>query len=151
MKATRMTKKGGMKIDGVKVVDARKKVHIRITADDVIKGNSKDPGACAAALACMRDLHVTQARVHVARTYVKMNGHWLRFSTPESLKSEVVAFDRGGKFMPGDYALTPMSPAGRLGAVRAKPSKNTGTHPQRKPARKVIHRTAGVRGYGANR
>jgi hypothetical protein len=140
-----------MRINGLKVVDAKKQLKIRITPQDIRDGDSKDPAMCAAALACKRDLKATDARVHVSRTYIKLNGQWLRFQTPSSLRSEVVAFDRGGKFFPGEYVISPMSPSGHLGAVRKVPSRHTGTHPQRKPVRRVLHRTAGIREYGANK
>jgi hypothetical protein len=85
-----------MKINGVKVLDARKPCAITIKAVDVKNGNTKDPGGCAAALACLREFKTTKARVHIGRVYVLTGDHWSRFKTPDALRSEIIAFDRGG-------------------------------------------------------
>jgi hypothetical protein len=41
------------------------------------------------------------------------------------LQAEIVSFDRGGSFEPGDYTLVPMPPAAHLGvaATGAKPHR----------------------------
>src|SRR5262249_36742408 len=85
-----------MKIAGKLVRNAKKPVTLIITSNDVKKGAAKDPGACAAALACMRQLGATEARVHVGRTYIKIEDEWMRYNTPVALQKEIVAFDRGG-------------------------------------------------------
>ncbi len=99
-----------MKIDGKRIFDADRPQTIVITKDDVKKGNTKDPGGCAAALACCRDLRATEARIHVTKAYVKIRNRWYRFRTPTALSREIVAFDRGGKFEPGEYELKPIKP-----------------------------------------
>jgi len=144
-----------MRIAGLPVVDAPKKLTIKVTAGDVQKGKTKDPGSCAAAQALLREKDCTEARVHLGRTYLKMGKKWLRFQTPESLRSEVISFDRGAAFQPGEYTFTPMSPACRFGSrtgsakpgARDKGSKNrTPKKPRAKP-----HVVYGVRSHGANR
>jgi hypothetical protein len=87
------------------------------------------------------------ARVHVARTYLKIGNKWLRCITPESLRSEIVAFDRGGKFEPGEFELKAIPDSMRLGVA----------HSVREPGHdrpgktKRVHRTINVRAHGANR
>lgn len=135
-----------MKINGQTVLDATKKVKIHITAGDVKKGSTKDPGACAAALACMRELNATQARVHVGRTYLKINDKWVRYHTPAALRTEIVAFDRGGKFEPGEYTLSPMVPSLKLGQRR-----NPGPKLKKGKKPRARHVTVGIRSHGANR
>lgn len=104
-----------MNIDGLPVKDAKKSVILAITAGDVKKGKVKDIGSCAAAVACKRQLGATEAHVHKTRTYLRYNGHWERYMTPQSLQAEIVAFDRGGKFEPGEHRLTKMAPSRPLG------------------------------------
>lgn len=140
-----------MEINGAKVVDATKKVVIKITNQDCKKGNTKDPGACAAALACLRELpNCTEARVHLGRTYVKQGRSWVRYHTPQALRSEIVAFDRGGKFAPGEYTLTPMQPAKRTGKQQGTNTRLSTPKKFQKPRAKY-HVISGVRQHGANK
>jgi hypothetical protein len=135
-----------MKINGTPVVDAPHNVKLTITAADIRKGDTKDPGACAAAQACMRQLHAKAARVHIGRTYLLIDKKWMRFQTPGDLRSEIVAFDRGGTFEPGEYHLAAMSPANKLGKRQGsnKPKKN-------RIKRAKPHIITGIRAHGAAR
>jgi len=136
-------KQGKFTIAGLPVEDADTPLSISITKNDILHGNTKDPGACAAARCICRMPYVEEARVHVARTYVKMNGRWLRYATPQSLRQEIVSFDRGGTFQPGEYELSPVPEwfrekrgeahsldtnenRGKTGKKRHKPHKLTG-------------------------
>lgn len=116
-------------INHVPVLDARKPASITIKPLDVRRGNSKDPGKCAAARACLHDMHAIAARVHVGRTYVELPAKvakqygarikrsrgpvWVRFRTPPALRTEIVSFDRAKHFDPGDYVLPPPQPSHR--------------------------------------
>lgn len=135
-----------MKINGVNVVDASKKIVLHISPRDVAKGDNKNPSACAAAQACLRQLHADDARVHIGRTYLKIDNKWVRYRTSKALRSEIVAFDRGGKFMPGEYTLEPMPPSDRLGRKKEK-----GPKLQKRGPRRRYHIVAGIREHGANR
>jgi len=124
-----------MKIQGRKVVDAKKPAHIHITNRDVKTGGVKDPFGCAAAKACVRDLRVAEAKVHIGRTYLRKGDVWERYLTPQSLRTEIVAFDRGGGFEAGDYTLKVPSPAASLGyykptGPKKKTNKNKGVKPR---------------------
>lgn len=130
-----------MKLEGLPVYDAERPAHITITAGDVKRGGVKKPSSCAAALACLRDLKVTEARVHLGRTYLRKGDKWLRYATPASLRTEIVAFDRGGSFTPDDYTLTPMSPSNLLG--HSKPTGPKRTKTKRKV--RAFHTVVGVR------
>src|SRR5882672_10461302 len=93
-----------MEINGKKVVDARTSAKIAITDHDVKDGANKNPSGCAAALAAKRDVKdCISARVHIGRVYIEMPTRWVRYMTPESLRTEIIAFDRGGTFQPGQY------------------------------------------------
>lgn len=96
-------------IDGLPIMDAKSALPLKITKADIDKSDSKDPAFCAAANACRRQHHVAEVRVHLGRVYVRQNkANWVRYQTPQALRSEIIAFDRGGTFSPGDYALYPV-------------------------------------------
>jgi len=144
-----------MKINGLPVVDASKPLRIEITPSDVEKGNTKDPGGCAAARAIMRQEHCTQARVHLGRTYIKDDERkrWVRYRTPMAIRAEVISFDRGSEFAPGEYVIPPMQPSHRGDGKRrkiAKPGTGHGRNNPRKTKSKP-HVVSGVRQRGANR
>lgn len=111
------------------VFDAKKPLSIKVTADDIKRADTKEPGNCAMARACKRDLHVEEARVHLTRVYIKPYGakQWTRYATPPDLRAEIIAFDRGGKFLPGEFKLKHIKPSDRLGARKDKRKRgNTG-------------------------
>jgi len=132
-------------IEGLPVVDAGKKMKLRITRADVSGAKKSDPANCAAARAISRELKV-DARVHMTRTYIKMGPKnkqkWVRFITPQAISREITAFDRGAQFEPGDYTLIPAPPSNQLGM-----HKVTGEHSHHKTTgeKRPHHVTASVR------
>lgn len=142
------------KINGKPVVAAKRRLTLHISAADVRKGNTKDPGACAAALAAIREVpNCVAARVHLGRVYLLQKDKWLKFKTPDALRSEIIAFDRGGKFQPGEYDLRPLSPSDLV-----KKKKKTEYVSNREGSRtdigkmpRKLHVVKGVRQHGANR
>jgi hypothetical protein len=151
-----------MQINGKKVIDASEPLKITITPRDAALGKTKDPGACAAARAIVRgyrDDGAKAARVHLGRTYVEFGDKWVRYQTPDTLRAEIISFDRGAtpEFMAGDYKLLRPAPSGRLGA-RPPETKIAGPkatrhklHAARKKIARVHHQIEGVRAHGANR
>lgn len=96
-------------IDGLPIMDAKTVLPLKITKADIAKSDSKDPAFCAAANACRRQHHVAEVRVHLGRVYVRQNkANWVRYETPQALRAEIIAFDRGGTFSPGEYELRPL-------------------------------------------
>lgn len=138
-----------MKINGLPVVDATKAIKLTINDADCKLGQTKDSGACAAARALLRQVpNCTQARVYRAVTYILIGKKWLRCMTPRSLRTEIVAFDRGGKFEPGEFELNAITSSKRLGeAHSARPPQ----HDRPGKASRAQHRTLNVRAHGANR
>lgn len=133
-----------MKIDGLPVVDAGRPTILTITAGDIRAGKPGDPTCCAAALACMRQLGASAALVHMARIYVKFGKKWVRYHTPGSIRSEVIAFDRRSSFKPGDYKLNPLQPSKTTG--RQQGTRNGQTrHGQSKKRRAAPHFLTNVR------
>ena len=127
-----------MEIEGLPVVDAINPLTFTVTPRDVERGRVNNPQACAIAIACRRELHSRHARVHLNVTYVKNKDHWLRYMTPRSVRTEIVAFDRGGLFAPGTYTLMPPILSTALGSGRS------GNRNPLKP-KKQYHRVVGVR------
>lgn len=146
-----MKRKSPMRIDGKLVVDAPKSIAITITKADVRNGNTKDPGSCAAARACLNLPHVTKARVHLGRTYILKGNKWIRYLTPASLRGEIVAFDRGGTFAPGKYTLTKSTPWQTFHKGKQQGSTKGQTNPRHKQKKRPYHVTTGVRVHGAAR
>lgn len=134
-------------IDGVPVIDAKAPLTLTITKRDCNNGDPKEPDTCAAARALRREHGVADCRVHLGRIYIRQNkGNWQRFLTPKSLRSEIIAFDRGGAFSPGEYTLSPLPPANRTTGKRqgSKPKfKQARDNPKRK--KRTKHVVADVR------
>lgn len=135
-------------IDGKRVVDARKAITVHITRADCTRGSKKDPEKCAVALALKRVTKCDESRVHLACTYLRFGKKWLRYATPTSLKPEIVSFDRGGGFYPGDFRLHPMPESLRLKPKRSR-TITTATHraktEKKRGEPRVFHRVLGVR------
>lgn len=143
-----------MKIGGGDVADAKEPLPVKITKNDVRLGAMKSAKACAAAQALCRQNGFTEARVHAARTYVKRpDGKWLRYVTPPSLRAEIVAFDRGGTFEPGEYSLLPVQPSQTIGARSKRKGYDRGKGKEWRDARgkdpnrpkRKNHVTTGIR------
>lgn len=84
-------------IEGKKVIDARRGLDVTIYPSDVKRAGVQNPARCAAAQALCRDPDIAEARVHISRTYVRHKGNvfWERYQTPQQLRTEIVAFDKG--------------------------------------------------------
>lgn len=151
-----------MEINGKRVVDAKSKIKIHITPRDATEGDNKNPSGCAAARAAKRDIpHCINARVHIGRVYVEHKREWVRYFTPDALRTEIIAFDRGGTFQPGEYELKPPSPCEREEArkeYRTGSETNrsgSGRRTKRRQKIKVAiikrHNVTGIRPKGAAR
>lgn len=144
------------KINGKPVINATRRVTLHISAKDTRVGNVKDPGACAAAKAAMREIpNCTAARIHLGRAYIFNNrkDQWMRFKTTDPLRTEIIAFDRGGKFQPGEYDLRPLSPTDLIPKKKYVPVSDRpggdSSNIQKMPRK--LHVVKGVRARGANR
>jgi hypothetical protein len=136
-----------MKIAGTPVTDAKNDLRLHITKLDVRSGAKKNADACAAANALCRQEGCTEAKVHFTRAYIKKGKTWVRYYVPPALRSEIVAFDRGGTFEAGDYELKAMPPnmieprakSRGINKTKRKSHANKGLMP------KAVHITTGVR------
>lgn len=146
-----------MEINGKRVVDATKPISIHITKRDTTDGDNKNPSSCAAARAVKRDVpECVSARVHIGRVYVETPKQWLRYETSDALRTEIVAFDRGGQFQPGNYKLAVPAKRDYKAKPRIQLDGGNNGKPAKKRAQLLIakvkrHEVAGVRPKGANR
>lgn len=130
-------------IDGYPVVDATEPLILEVTRRDITKGEPQEPDSCAIARACKRTLDIIEARVHLSRTYLRTSdGEWLRYFTPQAARTEIVAFDRGGTFEPGEYRFPPVSKSKRLGTM-----KSTSTNKRTGRKRTRPHVMTNIRGW----
>ena len=113
-------------INGFPIVDATKNVVIKVTKRDATREGAQDPAGCAVARACKRETHAPEVRVHQSRIYVRDGDKWLRFIASRALGMEIVAFDRGGEFQPGEYLLLKPQPCQKLGAQRKRGDRKHG-------------------------
>ena len=129
------------KLDGLPIYDAVEPISFTVTKRDISKGGVKEPDSCAMALACKREYHSKDVRIHINYSYVLEKDHWVRYRTPNSVAREIVVFDRGGAFDPGEYTLLVPFKSDRLGKI-----KQTGKHLSKRVSHKrYIHITANVR------
>lgn len=117
-----------LQINGLPVIDAKRPLTLTVRKSDIARAaeSTQEPARCAVARACYRELHVLEARIHLARCYLRTNDHnWVRYQTPNAMRAEIVAFDRGGEFMPGEFTLSPLpaSAKKRRGATETKTGK----------------------------
>ncbi len=139
-----------MKINGKRVVDATKPVRLHVLPDDVKRGDNKNPSSCAAARAAIREGVCTKARVHLGRTYLEQGDKWVRYMTGRPLRTEIISFDRGAQFQPGEFTLYKMTPTKKATGKAQGSLTNKTTKKKRKVAR-VYHNITGVRAKGAAR
>lgn len=92
-----------------RVVDARHPLIIEISKRDANTGKVKDHSHCIVAEACKKKLHLEGAVVTIRRAYLlDKDGTATRYEVPESVRRELVSFDRGAGFAPGSYELVPI-------------------------------------------
>ena len=129
------------KFGGLPIYDAVEPISFTVTKRDINRGGLQQPDSCAMALACKREYHYKDVRIHIKFSYVLEKDHWVRYRTPDSVVREIVAFDRGGAFDPGEYTLGVPYKSDRLGQrkLNFRPSR------KRVSGKRYIHITANVR------
>lgn len=124
------------------IKDANKPLQLKITTRDVNAARRKQNNLCAAARCLLRMEGVDEAIVNKTRTLIRKGSIWTRYVTPISLQMELVAFDRGGRFEPGEHFLLPVPhyerPTGkRQGSNKDKKTGRQGT--------RTYHRITNIR------
>lgn len=106
------------------IKDAVRPINIEVTRADADSRAVKNHRACAMAMACQRKLHLDGAIVSRAVAYLIKARTATRYSVPNSVTREIISFDRGAAFSPGDYYLLPPKNTARLGSRSERPSKD---------------------------
>jgi hypothetical protein len=133
------------RIDGMTVINGVHPFTLEVTAADVARGAPKSPTACAIAVAAMRQIKgVSAAKVHLGVFYALKNGKWQRWHVSGPARTELIVFDRGGRFAPGRYDFLPVPTGAVIKRVAPRTAALTGTKRKRYPRRKP-HRTEDVR------
>ena len=129
------------KLTGLPIYDAREPISFTVTKRDINRGGIQEPESCALALACKREHNYRDVRIHMKYSYILEKDHWVRYRTPSSVAREIVVFDRGGAFDPGEYTLTVPYKSDRLG------QRKLGYRPvsKRVSRKRYVHITANVR------
>ena len=131
------------RIDGEIVTDAATRLRVDVTKRDIENGAPLNPNACAIAVACKRQLPgCTDAYIHLGLAFLLIRKQWKRWHLPRYARDEVVAFDRGGKFVPQAIDLQPPPVTQLVKVVRAQAPKRRPTAPVHK---RIIHHTPEVR------
>lgn len=100
------------------IQDAVECVEIEVTKRDDKTATKKDHKTCAMAVACKRKLGLDGVLISVNTAYLVKGNIARRYKLPESVAREVVSFDRGGGFAPGQYKLSRVPKSLRLGAKK---------------------------------
>ena len=125
-------------IEGLPVINAKKPLKLHVTPLDIKAARKHSPGNCAVAKACMREWKAKEVRVHLSRIYVRQNEqNWTRYFTPYAMRSEIIAYDRGGEFLPSVYTVASPPPTKSTGKKQSQSvDKNDKTRHLRKKRKK---------------
>jgi len=123
------------------VTDAGRNSVVEVTKRDTNSATVRNHKACALAVACKRKENTDGVVISVKTAYIVKGDKATRYALPESVSREIVSFDKGGEFSPGNYRMLAPSPSIRIGSRQggANSKPNSG-----KPKR-YFHKTEGIR------
>jgi hypothetical protein len=98
------------------VKDAKKHLVIKVTEKDIKQAQQKDHIDCAMAVACKKGQGADGVIMAIKTAYIIKDDQAVRYKLPERTAREIVAFDKGGRFSPGEYELKAPSKFQKLGA-----------------------------------
>jgi hypothetical protein len=124
----------------MRVVKAKRDLTIEITKTDARIGQKKDHSACVVAEACKKKLHLDGCIISMQSAYLIRGDIATRYKVPEGISRELVSFDRGAGFAPGEYTLK--VPPVRIAHAKPKRATSRGKTVSRRHGHKV---TSGVR------
>lgn len=129
-----------------KVRDATASLVVKLSPDDNRRAKKKDAQSCAMAQACSRQEGADLAIVQLRHAYLVKGNRIVRYGVPESVRREIVSFDRHKDFQPGLYRLSAVIPSAKLGAPRAtKPKTGPRKTTKKSSAKMIRHHTVGTR------
>lgn len=131
------------------VVDATEHMKVKVTKRDCESRAVKNHQECALAIACKRSLQVNGVIIAIRAAYLVDGKKAYRYGLGESIAREVTAFDRNGRFEPGEYQL--LKPSHRIGDQRSSGSRTyTKSNGKGKGKGKYRHITTDIRDIYAN-
>jgi len=108
------------------VVDSLKDLDIEVTEKDVSASRRRKHSECAMAVACKRTEKVEGVIIATSTAYLIDGKKAIRYNVPKAVAREIVAFDRGAAFEPGDYSLLKIEPSRRFGVMTGGKGKDSG-------------------------
>lgn len=124
-----------------KVVDARKDTEVEVTKRDTTSATVRNHKACAMAVACKRKMDLDGVIMSVSTAYLIKGATATRYKVPSSVSREIVTFDRGAAFEPGEYKLKGICDSQKLDRVRG--AINRSGAPTK--AKRFHHKTTDIR------
>lgn len=124
-----------------RVINATKPVVVEVRPRDCAEGKKFQTSECALAKATKRQFKADGVAIRMTDSFIVKGDTAIRFLTPETVKREIVSFDRHKDFAAGSYRLCATPPIWG----RRNRSPNASTSGGRKPINKVVHHTARVR------
>jgi hypothetical protein len=109
------------------VVDATRDTTIKVTVKDEKASHKLSHKACAMAVACKRTMNLDGVIISIRTAYLIKDKKATRYTLPDSVTREIVSFDRGGGFMPGEYEMRKPRKGQRLGEPGGHNKSRTGT------------------------
>lgn len=124
------------------VRDAKADIRIEVQKQDQHPKGRKDHETCALATACKRKLKLHGVVVARSVMYLIKGNNAIRYTVPENVTREIIAFDRGADFVPGEYRLKKPSKDKQLGACPGGHNRDSSGNGKPK---KEYHATKGIR------
>lgn len=132
--------------DVKEVHDADESILLKVEKKDSEAAKLRDHNHCAMAMACKRFFKARGIIIAIGTAYVIKGEGAIRYLLPESVRREIVSFDRKAGFSEGTYKLSAPWKSQRLGA-RAERKNPVG--PKRENAKEKVnnfrHWTEGIR------
>ena len=121
-----------------RVADATKHVKVSVTGRDCNTAKERTFNRCAMAKACERELHLDGAVVRPGVAYLIKGDLAVRYLVPQSVRNEIISFDRHGDFRPGEYFLSPPPRTNQIGAERRYKLRKSHASKNIRPRGKVV-------------
>jgi hypothetical protein len=122
-----------------------KNARVEVTKADASSKAVRDHAGCAMAVACKRKFHLDSVIISRSVAYLVKGSQARRFKLPVSVSREVVSFDRGAGFSPGEYELSKVEKSNRLGMNRDPARLNPNRHDLPPKTKRFRHLTTNVR------
>lgn len=128
-----------------KVIHATQPVLVDVLPRDCTEGKKLQTDECALARAAKRQFKADGVAIRLSDSFIVNGDTAIRFATPDTVKRELVSFDRHKDFAAGMYRLSPARP--EWARARANlPCHGGGHSPAGRNTNKAVHhRTVRVR------